>query len=308
MAEHIPKAERGWRAGVLSRLRQEIGALEGTTPGAKKTLPFDAAAIDKHLPDGGLRLGALHEIWGGPAGLFHEGEAGKQAGVTSAGATFAGGAGDIAAATLFLAAILARLEGPVLWCLSARDLFAPSLASVGLCPDRVIHVETWHGRDVLAAMEEGLKHQGLAAVVGETARLGLTASRRLQLAAETSGVTGFVLCRPFRQGPASAGTEPTAAVTRWQITPLPSSPLAVTPFSGPFPGPFPDTSERLLAGIGPSRWRAALLRCRGADPALFVTEAADAAGRLGVSALLPGGEAAPSYQSPAQSPAQRPAA
>jgi protein ImuA len=44
-------------------------------------------------------------------------------------------------------------------------------------------------------MEEGLRHSALAAVVGEVIRLPLTASRRLQLAAEQSGVTALVICR-----------------------------------------------------------------------------------------------------------------
>jgi protein ImuA len=69
-------------------------------------------------------------------------------------------------ATLFIAGILARMQGPVLWCLRGRDLFAPALARVGLHPARVIFCETCKDRDVLPAMEEGLKCPGLAGVVG----------------------------------------------------------------------------------------------------------------------------------------------
>ncbi|MBZ8135469.1 ImuA family protein [Afifella sp. IM 167] len=287
MAETRTKAETGWRAGILSRLRQEIGALEGAAE-SRHCLAFGAKALDAHLPDGGLRLGALHEFSGGPAGLFPD-----EGGARPATKNFAGGAGEIAAATLFVAAILARLEGPVLWCLSARDLFAPSLAAAGLDPERVIYAETWHARDVPVAMEEGLKHAGLAAVVGETGRLGLTASRRLQLAAEASGVTALALSRPFRRG--AEGGEPNAAMTRWRITPLPSSApaLSLPVLSLPAVSGLAGVSASPVAGIGRGSWRVELLRCRGADPALFVTEAADAAGHLGVSALLPRGEAAP---------------
>jgi len=286
MAETRTKAEKGWRAGVLSRLRQEIGALEGEGE-RRNSLAFGAEAIDAHLPGGGLQLGALHAFSGGPAGLPAEDVAapkGREAGAVPAVKSPAGGAGEIAAATLFVASILARLEGPVLWCLSARDLFSPSLQAAGLDTDRIIYAETWHARDVLAAMEEGLKHEGLAAVVGETPRLGLTASRRLQLAAEASGVTALALCRPFR----GDGAEPSAAVTRWRITPLPSSPPALA-----VPGAPEMPAPSHIGGIGRGSWRVELLRCRGADPASFVTEAADAAGRLGVCSLLPGGEAAP---------------
>ena len=74
------------------------------------------------------------------------------------------------------------------------------LARVGLHPDRVIYCETWKDAEVLPAMEEGLRHGGLAGVVGELVRLPLTPSRRLQLAAESSGVIALAL---RRSGPAA---------------------------------------------------------------------------------------------------------
>ena len=116
-------------------------------------------------PAAGLALGAVHEF-------SEEGPRGHYA----------------ACASLFAAGILARLQGPVLWCLHSRDLFAPALARVGLHPDRIIFCETWKDAEILPAMEEGLRMRGLAGVVGELNRMSLTPSRRLQLAAETSGV------------------------------------------------------------------------------------------------------------------------
>jgi protein ImuA len=72
-------------------------------------LPFGIEAVDGALPGGGLKLGAVHEFSeDGPRG------------------------GYAAYAVLFAAGILARLPGPVLWCLHSRDLFAPPLARVGL--------------------------------------------------------------------------------------------------------------------------------------------------------------------------------
>ena len=57
------------------------------------------------------------------------------------------------------------------------------------------------GKDVLLVVEEALRHVGLAAVVGEIdGPVSLTASRRLQLAAETSGGLGLMLRRPRRLG------------------------------------------------------------------------------------------------------------
>jgi protein ImuA len=86
---------------------------------------------------------------------------------------------------------------PVLWCMRGRDLFAPALARIGLHPDRVIYCETWKDRDVLPAMEEGLRCAGLAPVVGEVTHLSLSSSRRLQLCAGESGVTALARRRTW---------------------------------------------------------------------------------------------------------------
>ena len=58
------------------------------------------------------------------------------------------------------------------------DLFAPSLAQVGLSAARVIYVECGDDKSVLTCFEQGLRHPGLGAVVAEVARLSMTASRR----------------------------------------------------------------------------------------------------------------------------------
>jgi protein ImuA len=128
---------------ALSELRRRVVALDRSARAKRVALPFGVPAIDAHLPWGGLPLGQVHEC-------LEEGVAGEHA----------------AAATLFAAGILARCKGTVLWCLRGRDLFAPALAAVGLGPDRVIYVETWKDSEVLPAMEEGLRHGGLAGVVG----------------------------------------------------------------------------------------------------------------------------------------------
>nr|WP_322100063.1 damage-inducible protein [Geminicoccus roseus] len=209
-----------------------------------RALPFGIALLDERLPEGGLCLGALHEVAGGELGAAHG-----------------------AAAVLFAAGILARLEGPVLWCLKYRDLFAPALAGAGLHPDRVIYAEAGDETGVLQAVEEGLRHGGLAGVVGETAKLPMTASRRLQIAAEASGVPGLILRRWRSPAAAAEFGQPTAAASRWRITAQPSSPLPA-------------------AGVGRARWRVDLVRCRGAEPFSWDLEGCDAQGRLAVPADL----------------------
>ena len=97
-------------------------------------------------------------------------------------------------------------------------MFAPALAQAGLAPDRVIYAEAADEKTVLACFEEGLRHGGLGSVVAEIGRLAMTASRRLQLAAESSGTLGIAIRRWRRQGDAVDFGQPTAAATRWRVT------------------------------------------------------------------------------------------
>ena len=114
-------------------------------------------------------------------------------------------------------------------------------------------------------MEEGLRNRGLAGVVAEfSGALGLTASRRLQLAAEHSGVTAFLL-RRSRCFDNPVLLEPSAAVTRWRVATVPSGPpLANAPGT---------------PGLGRPRWRLELIRCRGGEAHSWIVEAFDATGR-----------------------------
>ena len=162
---------------------------------------------------------------------------------------------------LFAAGIAARTRGKVLWCLTRPDLFAPAIAQAGLAPDRVIYVEAGDEKSILACFEEGLRHPGLGAVVAEVARLSMTASRRLQLAAETSGAIGIAIRRWRRQAEAADFGQPTASVTRWRVSVLPSTPLPVP-------------------GVGRARWQLELIRCRAGESADFEVEACDDKGRL----------------------------
>ncbi len=210
----------------------------------KSVLPFGITDIDSRLPGGGLTLGALHEIAGG-----------------------GNGAVDGAAAALFAAGVAARTRGKVLWVITRPDLFAPALAQAGLAPDRVIYVEAGNDKTVLACFEEGLRHGGLGAVVGEVARLDMTASRRLQLCAEESGTIGIALRRWRRQTDAADFGQPTAAATRWRVSVMPSVALPVP-------------------GVGRHRWLLELIRARAGESADFEVEACDDTGRLALPAEL----------------------
>ncbi|RUV47895.1 damage-inducible protein, partial [Mesorhizobium sp. M5C.F.Ca.IN.020.14.1.1] len=163
----------------------------------------------------------------------------------------------------FAAGIAARTKGRVLWCITRPDIFAPAVAQAGLPADRVIYLEAGDQASVLACMEEGLRHGGLGAVVGEVAQLSMKASRRLMLAAEGTGTIGLALRRWRRQTDATDFGQPTAAATRWRVSVLPSTPLPVP-------------------GVGRARWLVELIRARAGESADFELEACDEKGRLAV--------------------------
>jgi protein ImuA len=54
----------------IEKLRERIRRLEGAAGRRRLVLPFDLKAIDRHLPGGGLALGALHEVAGGGNGAI----------------------------------------------------------------------------------------------------------------------------------------------------------------------------------------------------------------------------------------------
>jgi protein ImuA len=233
-------------------LRAQVRAIEASCCEEVDCLSFGAGDVDEKLAGGGLRIAALHELTGASSALS-----------------------DDAAATLFAAGIAARraLDSPtVLWVLTRRDLFAPALAQAGLPPSRIIYAECRRDDEALAVMEEGLRHGSLAAVVGEIGRVSMTATRRLQLAAEGSGTTALMLTRWRRSGEDPLAS-PSAAVTRWRVGCVPSMELPVR-------------------GIGRPCWNVELVRQRGGSPHQWILEGTNEAGRLALPAEPPDRSAA----------------
>ena len=154
-----------------------------------------------------------------------------------------------------LAAPLAR-RGEIVWVLRRDDLHAPGLASLGFPTERLIQVCARDDDEALGVLEDALRTPGVAAAFGEVGEVSLTAGRRLQLACEQGGATGFVLRRRPYGGEAKA--EPgTAAATRWTIAPAPSE----------------QAVGDLAVGLGAPRWRVTLERCRGGRTGAWILEA-----------------------------------
>lgn len=167
--------------------------------GAQKRVHLGVPRLDGVL-GGGLKGGALHEVIACPG---HE-----------------------TAATGFVAGLVTRFGGPVLWIaqdyglLEHGALAATGLVELGLAPDRLVLVQVPDAACALKAAMEGLSCPALATVVielvGEPKLLDLVAYRKLVLAAGESGVS--VLLLRF-----SAQPNLGAAETRWQIRSLSSS-------------------------------------------------------------------------------------
>lgn len=224
------------RAQRIAEARTRIAALAGGGRARGGSLAMGLQDVEACLPGGGLPLGAWHEIGG----------EGMEAETSAAPAAFAA----------LLAAPLAR-KGAALWVVRRDDLWAPGLAGLGFPAERLIQVCARDAAEALSVMEDALATPGVSAVLGEVDAVDLVAGRRLQLACEARGSTGFVIHRrPYGGGAQDpAGT---AAATRWRVAAAPSEPA---------PGAF---------GLGPPRFRVALERSRGGRPGAWILEAAEA--------------------------------
>jgi protein ImuA len=144
--------------------------------------------------------------------------------------------------------VLMESGGACLWISVSRKLFPPALKAFGVEPDKIIFIDLKQEKDVLWAMEEALKCEGLSAVIGEVSAISLTASRRLQLAVERSKVTGFIL----RNDPGKLIAS--GCVARWKISPIPS------------------VLEAGMPGLGFPRWTVELLKVRNGNPGSWEME------------------------------------
>jgi protein ImuA len=212
---------------IIAQLQKEILPLQGfKPPSAGMAVNVGLGAIEAAFPNSVFPTGAVHEF--------------QCAGREQAAAT--GG---------FIAGLLGSLMqrgGVCIWISRARTLFPPALKVFGIKPDRIIFVDLHREKDIQWAMEEALKCEGLAAVIGEMQEISFTASRRLQLAVEQSRVTGFII----RHNPRNLNS--VACVARWRITSM-SSEL-----------------EEGMPGVGFPRWNVELLKIRNGRPGIWQVE------------------------------------
>lgn len=169
--------------------------------------------LDRLLPSGGLSRGTLVE-W------------------------LAGASGSGTATLALLAAREASREAGAVVVLDRRQWFYPPAAvSLGVELEKLLVIRPRSKADEAWALDQSLRCSGVAAVLAWPEELDDHTFRRLQLAAETSGVLGLFV------RPQSARAEPSWAELRLEVSPLPT--------------------QQQWGGIFRRRLRVELLRCRG---------------------------------------------
>ena len=209
------------KADILFQLQKEILQLQGFRYKASDDLIRPVLGpIDPSFPNGVFPLASIHEF------LTRSAE-------------------DIAATSGFISCLLSSLMnkgGVAAWVGSSQTIFPAALKFFNVEPDKIIFINTKKPKELLWLVEETLKCEGLAAVVGEVAEVTFTESRRLQLAVEKSRVTGLLIRNNSRNINANACT------ARWKIS----------------PGPSILTDD--LPGIGFPAWNVGLLKIRNGKP------------------------------------------
>ena len=238
----------------VAALRRDIDRIErsGWAEDDAKT-PLGVAAIDRHLPAGGLIAGGLYEV------------------IPEA-------PGDAGAATAFCAVLAARLlqnrsksgGQAVLWCLNsavtdAGEIYPVALARFGIEPEHLVVLRAKDDATTLQALEDALESGAAALAIGEVGTSSLTASRRLQLAAATAGIAVLLL------RPAKAAGSASAALMRWRVASRPSQPRGWA---------------AMLDEPGFPCWQVALFRCRGGAPGDWKVEWRNETGDLALAAPL----------------------
>src|SRR6266481_1689693 len=195
----------GARTNTLATLRGRIERIEAHGDAyAPNKVPLGHAGADATLR-GGLALAAVHEV-------FCEGH-------------------QSAAATGFIAGLAGRVapRRPLVWVrqdfteIESGALSMSGLAELGLDPRLLVTVRAVDVDTALRTAADALACEALGAVVlevwGEARQLDLVASRKLTLAAQTSGVTCFLLR-------VAAEPQPSTAETRWIVRAAHSPPAA----------------------------------------------------------------------------------
>ena len=211
---------------LIAKLQNDILLLQGFKPASIAEHQLGLGPIESAFPNAVFPTGAIHEF------------------ICSTPECAAASQGFIAG----ILKILMRENGYCLYISRNRNLFPTALHTYGVQPHQIIFVDLERERDILWAMEEGLKCKQLTAVITELRDITFAQSRRLQLAVAQSHVTGFLLRT------SSERIAPSTCVARWKVSPLESE------------------QRDGLPGVGFPRWQVDLLRVKNGNAGSWQTE------------------------------------
>lgn len=212
-----------------------LSSLGFSPPAPVRRHATGVAAVDSALA-GGIAYGRVHEI--------HAAESDDLAG--------AAGFAAILASAMAAGQTSPR---PLLWLRTLRAAQSAGMIQgegwrdLGGTPGNCLFVLAHDAKQLLRATVDALRSGSIGALIAETVgnlpELDLTASRRLALAAEKSGITLFLL-----RGDAAA--HPSAAETRWRVAAAPSRAL---PAQAPGAPVFDLELLRQRSGPSGMRWQ-----------------------------------------------------
>ena len=195
-------SNRQIKKDYFGNLKNQIGGIDGRV--ARHLMPLAVEPLDSAL-SGGLALGRVHMLCG----------------MMQAHGVVSGFATALVRRLVTHLSATGKPAGPVVWCPAssaggAGMLYGHGLAALGLDPAGLMIVDTPHPARRMAALDDIARTDGLAAVVAEydgmqkSSDYWMRLIRRIQLAAEASRVTVFLLGAPL----AANGCE-----TVWHIAP-----------------------------------------------------------------------------------------
>ena len=215
----------------ICKIHEKVAGLGGSIGHFARTIPV-CSTIDDFLPNKGLPLGCVHAVEAESLAL------------------------SVAFASLLSARIFQTARGAVVYIAPDRSLYPLGLLSYGVNPEDWIHISARRAHDLAWAVLEAMRCPDISAVIAVIKSADLTFCRRLQLAAEASGATGFLL------GHAAS------AITKWEISPLKAP--RQTGFNGAFwgielvyarggrPGKWNVAYQAGALTVDPPQWTAAL--------------------------------------------------
>jgi len=214
------------KTALITQLQREICTLQGLRDDREDKIHLGLGMIEQAFPGNTFPVAAVHEL-------------------------ISYGRENAAATNSFITCLLGKLlqdDGYCIWVSVRRSIYPAGLKRFGLNADRILFIDAGKNTEALWAIEEALKCNQIKAVVGEVPDLNFTESRRLQLAVESSRVTGFIhRCYPRQENTV-------ACVSRWHINPVASKTAIGMP------------------GVGFPKWEVTASKIRNGHPGKWIVE------------------------------------